>query len=270
MFKPLGPLTLLSYSEVPSPLASTCCPSRQGKKAQDATTKQVLKCHVEEHTGLLEGQVPGQRSDRQLPSHVSSLFPSPRPCCLRCHPALPKPSPSSWRDPHTPTRHTWTKFLPPTSPSGRTSRRRLKNLGPVAFWPPCQESLRTMTPRPEPTSCASQNLSSVVNARANKTANDPPMTCDVCANSVQREPEDTLWQKPRPNSNANEVLNPMTLPQTSTTGTISNEETSGPRPWRKKADFPRPAWPCSPEPPLSLTPRQSPMRCDTHNLVQKT
>ena len=64
------------------------------------------------------------------------------------------------------------------------------------------------------TSCASRNLSSVVSVRANMAANDPPTTCDVCANSDSkvleeasgrnREPppregssRDVLWVKAR-------------------------------------------------------------------------
>ena len=86
------PKPRLHLASTPQLCLVTCCPSRHGKKAQGGTAKQGLKCHVEEHTtGLLDGQVPGQWSDRQLPSRVPSLRPSPRPSCPRCHPALPNP-----------------------------------------------------------------------------------------------------------------------------------------------------------------------------------
>ena len=91
---------------------------------------------------------------------------------------------------------------------------------------------------------------SVVNAGACRKANGPPTTCDECASSGSKVPEGPSGRNREPSSNANE--NMMTLPMTLArtlmrTRTISNEQTSRPRPWRK-ANSPSFAPPCSTTP----------------------
>ena len=137
----------------------TCYPFRHGKEVQNWTTKQArptLRCT---HSALWK-----TRSFRPISTRI-------RKYCPR--------SPNSWNDFYSRTRQTWTKFSPPKSRAGCKPRRLPKWLGPVAFWPPCQESRHTMGPGPGPTSCASRNLSFAF-----------VVWLDGARGS--------LWQKPRP------------------------------------------------------------------------
>ena len=79
------------------------------------------------------------------------------------------------------------------------------------------------------------NGNSDVNGVANSTAKEPPTMCDECANGRLRAPEDP--------SGRNHEFHPKT--KTRTCIRQEQEGTTRPRPWRKKANFPRPLAACS-------------------------
>ena len=104
-----------------------------------------------------------------------------RPSCARCLTSLDNPVYQFMNDPSTQT------LLDEVLFKRIPLRTHIpKRPGPVASWPPCEESLRTTTPDLGRISYASQNSSPVVNGEAEH--NKKRSSCDECVDGCLREP----------------------------------------------------------------------------------
>ena len=107
-----------------------------------------------------------------------------------------------------------------TSPSREYHSEHISIIPKVAeeaSWPPCQEACHITTQEPGLTSCASRNSSSDVNEEAGRTTNDPPTTCDECANNGLMKPMAPFGRNRELSQNVNGNLNRTTTLLTLTT-----------------------------------------------------